>query len=119
MMRRAKFGGCLLILLLMSMRLGNARATDQRTMSDIRCIVVAIKMRAGGGSAQKASAAMITLYYLGRLDGRTPGLDVAGLISKEAGKMNAADLRSDATRCGRVLVEKGREIQSIGLSLTD
>lgn len=119
MMRRAKLGGYLVILLVMSMGLRVARAADQRTMSDIRCIVVAMKMSAGGSSAQKASATMITLYYLGRLDGRTPGLNVEGLIAKEAAEMSAAELRSDAARCGRVLVEKGREIQRIGLRLME
>ena len=119
MMQRTKFGGCLLILLVTSMVFGNAWAADRRTMSDIQCIVVAMKMSATEGSAQQASATMITLYYLGRLDGRTPGLNVEGLIAREAAKMSAAELRSDAVRCGRVLVEKGREIQRIGLRLME
>ncbi len=84
MVQRAKFAGRLLILLVTSMVFGNALAADQRTMSDIRCIVVAMKMSARAGSAKQASATMITLYYLGRLDGRTPGLNVEGLIANEA-----------------------------------
>ncbi len=119
MIQRAKFGGQLLVLLVMSTVFGSARAADQGTMSDIRCIAVAMKMSAREGSAQQASATMITLYYLGRLDGRRPELNVEGLIAKVAANMSAAELRSDAPRCGRVLVEKGREIQSIGLSLMD
>ena len=109
-----------ILLAAMPMVFGSAWASNQhKTIADVRCIVVAMKMSAGGNSAQQGTATMITLYYLGRLNGRTPGLDVENLIVKEAAKMSAADLRSDAARCGRALAEKGRQIQRIGLRLGD
>jgi hypothetical protein len=99
---------------IMPLVFGSACAADRQTIADVQCIVVAMKMGAASGSAQQVTATMITLYYLGRLDERIPGMDIEGLIVKEAAKMSRADLRSEAARCGRALTEKGLEIQRIG-----
>ena len=55
--------------------------------------------------------------YLGRLDGRASHADIEELIEREVGKMNQAEFRANAVRCGKALARKGKEIQKIGAAL--
>jgi hypothetical protein len=92
------------------------RAQDADTTGDIRCVVVALRISTMPAAPQQ-SAVMLALYYIGRLDGRAPKLDLEDLIIKELGKMTAADYASEAQRCGGSLTEKGQQITKIGQDL--
>jgi hypothetical protein len=94
-----------------------AHADDGESVADVRCVIVAIQIGKMPGAAQQAAATMTALYYLGRLDGRSPKLDLEDLIAKEAVKMTSADFRSEAVRCGNALAEKGDVLQRIGNDL--
>lgn len=60
---------------------------------------------------------MLALYYLGRLDGRDPKLDVEKLIIEQVKTMTNADYSSEAVRCGNSLTTKGQQITRIGRDL--
>jgi len=60
----------------------------------------------------------MTLYYLGRLDGRAAKVDIERLIVAEATRMSSADYASEAQRCEGGLTEKGQQITQIGKDLT-
>jgi hypothetical protein len=62
---------------------------------------------------------MLAFYYIGRLDGRAPKLDIEGLMAQEIRRMTPADYDSEAKRCGNGLAEKGREITEIGKRLAE
>jgi hypothetical protein len=62
---------------------------------------------------------MTVLYYIGRIDGREPGLDIEVLLAKESVKMTPADFSREATRCGGHLTEKGKEITKMGEDMTE
>jgi hypothetical protein len=62
---------------------------------------------------------VLAAYFLGRLDGHTPRLDVESLIERELPKLGSGELQSESTRCGILLAEKGKEIQLIGKKLVE
>jgi hypothetical protein len=95
-----------------------ARAANRYGLSDVRCVVVGLRMVEMPVSQQRAAGMMLAIYYLGRLDGRAPDTEVEGLIEREAEKMTAAEFRSNAVRCGKALTLKGQEIQRIGADLS-
>ena len=72
-----------------------------------------------GNSSQQATGMWLTLYYIGRLDGRVPKLDIEHLIIEEARRMVDADYASEGKRCGAALSEKGRQIAEIGKHLVE
>lgn len=95
-----------------------ADAANRFTLSDVRCVVVGLRMAEMPGSQQRGAGMMLAIYYLGRLDGRALDSEVEGLIAREAEKMTAAEFRSNAVRCGKDLTLKGQEIQRIGADLS-
>lgn len=95
-----------------------AQAPDDPAVSDARCVVVAMHMATLNAPQQQRTGVMLAIYYLGRLDGRSPQEDTERLIEKEAGKMTPAELRSDAVLCEKVLSAKGQEMTRIGANLS-
>jgi hypothetical protein len=58
-------------------------------------------------------------YFLGRLDGHAPGLDLEQLIKAETNRMTAADFREEARRCDDEFASKGRQLAKIGHDLVE
>jgi len=58
------------------------------------------------------------IYYLGRLDGRSPGVDIESLIEAEIGNMTSSDFQYATHRCGDEFSAKGAEVTGIGRNLS-
>jgi hypothetical protein len=97
----------------------HAQEPGTETIADVRCIVVGMKIGASGNSTQKSVAMMTTLYYIGRIDGREPKLDIEDILVMVFVKMTAPQFASEATRCGTHLTEKGKEISKIGKDMAE
>lgn len=93
-------------------------ASNQQVASDVRCIVVGLRMMQMTATQQRGAGTMVTLYYLGRLDSRVPEAEADGLIESEAEKMTAAEFRANAVLCGKAFALRGKEIQKIGADLS-
>jgi hypothetical protein len=76
------------------------------------CLVVGFAI--SSEAAKQAAGTLLSLYYIGRIFGRTPQLDLEALLVKEIRVMTQADLNSEAQRCGVSLTAKGQEITQIG-----
>lgn len=93
------------------------QAADADTINDLRCVIVGAELSASPDSSQKFTAAMLMSYYLGRLSGRSPSLDVEDLIRREIVRMTPADFTSETRRCNNALAAKGKEVGRIGEDL--
>jgi hypothetical protein len=91
-----------------------APAQDAETIADVRCIIVGMKFAGTADPTQQSAGMMLSLYYIGRLDGRVPKLDIEELMIKEISTMTTSDYGSEAKRCGASLTDKGQEITRIG-----
>jgi len=114
-MKRAGIGfASMLALTLLSV----GHAQDVETAADVRCLVVGMQMSRSLDATQQSSGMMVVMYYLGRLDRVVPGPNLEGLVANEASRMNIAEFKTEAARCGKSLVEKGQLLQKIGSNLT-
>ena len=104
------------ILGLVSMPTG---AQETVNIADIRCVVAGVKLSTAANSADQSRGFLLTLYYIGRLDGRAPKLDIENLLIAESSKMTSADDASEAKRCGAALAQKGGQITKIGKDLIE
>lgn len=95
-----------------------ADAMSRYALSDVRCVVVGLRMAEATVPGQRAAGVMLAIYYLGRLDGRAADVELEGLIEREAETMTAAQFRSNAIRCGKAITLKGQEIREIGADLS-
>jgi hypothetical protein len=97
-----------------------AIAQDAATIADVRCVVVGMQIAGAAASPQQSSGVFITLYYMGRLDGRGVKKGVEEqLIAEEASNMTNADYASETKRCEAGLAETGQQITKIGNDLIE
>ena len=96
-----------------------AVAQDSATIADVRCVVVGMQIAGVANSSQQSRGIFMTLYYIGRLDGRGVKVNVEALIVQEANKMTSVDYVSESKRCEAGLTEKGQQITQIGRDLTE
>jgi hypothetical protein len=97
-----------------------AQAADDPAEADFRCF--AAMSQAGGGDTvaddTRAQLASGALYFLGKLDGRDPDLDLENALAERAKtKMKPKQLRREMARCSAELKSRAQVLQEIGDSL--
>ena len=111
---------CLIVLCLtagLSLPSPRVWAQDAATIADVRCVVVLWKMQESPDPKVVAVATEGSLYYLGRLDGRHPKLDLEPLLIQQSAKMAVYDLRPELMRCGELMSRRGRKIANISIDM--
>lgn len=98
---------------------GLAHAEDRATTDDVRCLVVSLVIAGSGQQGAQAAGMAASLYYIGRLDGRTPDLDLENRMIDEIGAMKPQDIKAEGARCGGLLKSRGQAIQAIGQRITE
>lgn len=91
-----------------------AFAQDADSLADIRCVAVGMHFAEAPDSHQKSTGTLLVLYYMGRLDGRAPSLDIGKLLGEQIDRMTASDYGAEATRCSQNLAQKGAQIKQLG-----
>ena len=95
-----------------------ARAADEGTASDFRCMAVALVMSGNANPQIKNAGDMASLYYLGRLDARASGADFEAGLKQEMARLTPQVMQTEAQRCGQQLKARGLAVQSITQKLT-
>lgn len=97
---------------------GGAQAQEAETTSDLKCILVfSLAASQQDDPAARAAGGMAVLYFIGRIEGRTPGFNVENGLRIEAVKLTGATAKNEIIRCGGALKSKGEELQAIGRSM--
>jgi hypothetical protein len=110
-----RFGIHAAILALLSIQVqaqNQLRHTD--TVADARCVVIGLKIAGMVDASRQSAGTMLALYYIGRLEGRVPELEIEDLIVNEVQKMMPSEFDAETKRCGLGLSKKGLEITKIG-----
>jgi hypothetical protein len=66
---------------------------------------------------QRTGGNMLAMYYVGRLD-KYPSKVIEDAIFKEMPAMTPDIFKTEAGRCGKILMEKGQVLTQIGTSIT-
>jgi hypothetical protein len=111
--------GVLVVIVFGILTIGSsARAADAQTVADAQCVVIGARLYASSDQRQRASGQILLVYFLGRIQGRSPNVDLEVLIDHEAKAMAASDLEEAMRRCGTELSTQGAEISKIGKHLS-
>ena len=89
-----------------------ARAQDAVT-GDLHCFIVALNAAASDDASRKAAGTIMTVYYMGRLDGRTPDLDLKTRLVTEVRKMTSGQLQADAARCSAEMSARAKALETL------
>jgi hypothetical protein len=95
-----------------------ARANGIAPESDARCVIVSLEISNLPNETEHLAGMKSALFFLGRLDGHIPKLNIERLIAREMLKMTSSDIRTEAIRCGGMLTEKGELLQRIGSDIS-
>jgi hypothetical protein len=107
----------LLTLLSLVLLVPTAYAVEFPPPADIRCVIVAMQISISNDTAQRTGGNMLAMYYVGRLD-QYPAKVLEDAIFKELPAMTPDFFKTEADRCGRILMEKGQVLTQIGNSIT-
>src|SRR5690348_7528152 len=108
-----------MLVAILSLLSTEARAQDAETIADVRCVIVGVLLVQKADPTQRSAGSMLSMYYIGRLDGRVPKLDLEELIIKEGSTMTNSDFSAEAKRCGATLSARGQEITQIGKDIVE
>jgi hypothetical protein len=98
---------------------GAARAADDASEVDIRCLVVGGAM-AGSQDPDVQSLGRATLFYFaGRLDGRNAGANLKARVAETADKMTAADIQAQIPVCSGLFTAANQTLQDISDTLRE
>jgi hypothetical protein len=91
-----------------------ARAQDTAAANarDVRCVVAGIVASASPDATIKESGKAVLIYYLGRIDGRTPGFDIDKAMKEEGPRMSLNDLVQLGKSCGEALTTRGKALNA-------
>jgi hypothetical protein len=98
---------------------GPAAAADEAAQGrDLRCVIV------GGMIVSKTTDEATRLgvtaavgYFVGRLKGRDPGMNLTARLSNELKTLRLGELGGETTRCSAEILEFGREMQTAGAAM--
>jgi len=99
---------------------GSRASADDPATSDLRCLI-AIGSASGAGDVSEDLKPLLlfgSMFYLGKLEGRAPDLDLENRIADEAQNMTADDMKNDLVRCADELRTESVEMKSIAGRLT-
>lgn len=94
-----------------------ADTAETETVADAQCMIVGAQLSASKDPQQRVPGQMILMYYLGRIDGRSPKADLRTLIKTQTQKMTESDFKDAAGRCGKEFSARGDAVVEIGKSL--
>ena len=94
---------------------GSARAQPKAPdAKDLQCLVTTFIMADSKEDQIKQAGALGAFYYLGKIEGRSPGADLDKPIIELAGKLTAEDIKAYGERCGAELKAEGQSVQALG-----
>jgi hypothetical protein len=108
-----------MLVAILSLLSTEALAQDAETIADVRCLVIGTSLLASADPDQQSAGMTLSMYHIGRLDGRMPKLALEKLLIQESKIMNDSDYRSEGKRCGAGLKDKAHELARIGKDMRE
>lgn len=94
-----------------------AAAAPADDAEDARCLIVAAELADSDDDELEEAGTIMTMYFLGRLDGRSPGANLETLIVREAAAMSEDDKERLLIACSAQLELRGKQMEALGSRL--
>ena len=91
-----------------------ARAAPADDAEDMRCLIVAVELADNADKELSDAGTMMTTYFLGRLDGRSPAANLEQLLIQEATRLTEADKERLLIACLAQLELRGKQMEALG-----
>jgi hypothetical protein len=94
--------------------MGAGPPVDAETRKDLRCFLAVSSLADNPDPTIKMSGMIGAQYFLGRIDGRVPSLDLERALVAEAAVITNADLPPLLGACGQQIADRGEVLTVIG-----
>jgi hypothetical protein len=95
-------------------------ALPAQVEGDLRCITI---LSAATGNVpegeQRLQMAAAVMYFVGRVDGAAPTIDLKTEIKRILPSLLTANMPDEAKRCAAILTEKSGKLQEVGKALQE
>ena len=88
---------------------GGAPKGSTGVISDVQCLMTMIAL--GQDKTRAQAGQMGAYFFLGRINARSPGYDLAAAMKAEAPKMGGPQLQANLKRCGPMVAGGSRSLQ--------
>jgi len=100
-------------LILASMSIASADEND----ADVACVFVGMRMSQSPDERTRSVSVGVIMYYIGKLDGQSPHLDLQSRLNVVQAHMTHDVLLSEARRCENQIEARGNAINLMGQGL--
>jgi hypothetical protein len=91
-----------------------ARAQPAVDPADLQCLVFSFALADSKEETARSAGSLAAFYFLGKIDGKTPGANLDDPIIALAKTLKPEDVQKYATRCGAELQGRGKSISELG-----
>lgn len=97
-----------------------AHAMEDTTLEeDLSCLVASLSLIQSPEATTRDNGLKAFMYWLGRVDGAAPTLDLESHVAELASQMTDQTLAAELVRCGNLMIVRGNEVQVIGNRLAE
>ncbi len=94
-----------------------AHAQSSAKDDDLRCIAIVSVAMSQAEDDKKPSMMAGVMYFVGRLDGEAPKIDLATEMKRVVAGMTQEEAVAHGKRCSEILIERGHALQTVGDAL--
>ena len=94
-----------------------ATPMDEVTRKDVHCLIAVGQLVKSDDPKLRDAGRLAGQYFLGRIDGRAPALDLEAAVAAEIAAATA-EQKALFTYCGELMRKRGQEVEAIGNRLT-
>ncbi len=107
----------ILMLALWPLAAAVAAPLDEETRKDVRCLIIVGQLSKSEDPQVRDAGRIAGQYFLGRIDGRAPALDLESAVAAEVAAA-IADQKALFPYCGDLMKKRGAEVEAVGKRLT-
>jgi hypothetical protein len=91
-----------------------AHAQDAPPDADLRCLLVSFLGASNPDANFRSASILAAMYYLGRVDGRAPQMDLSAALVSRARTFHPEQAASEMKRCGAELKARAEALKELG-----
>jgi len=96
-----------------------AAQTDPALDADLRCALVGLSLAGLNGATpeQQQAGTLVSLFYIGRLQGRAPSINLESEIEALSGRVTPTEMQAEGQRCGAEMTAVGQSLIAMGQNM--
>ncbi|WP_109807947.1 hypothetical protein [Sphingosinithalassobacter portus] len=111
-------GAFLTMMFAIGLAVPQEQATDPN-IDDLKCVATLAAALDAAPADQQQLLSLGVIYFMGRIDGRSPGFDFSGQLRGLLDQGNSeTEMQAEITRCSAILRDRGQAMIALGQEIS-